>query len=201
MWRLSYARHVAETIVEVLKPKCTRIEIAGSIRRRTEALVSDIEIVCAPLKRNQYTDLFQTSSRSVPLLSFTTAIQLLAFEVLEGSPESEHIRFKTLGGEVVDLYMPFGGDFYRILAIRTGPSDYIEQVLVPAWEAMGWVETSEGLRRLAECRQRGNRWFCRKKAPTKPPSWHSEQNFFEWLGVELVHPSDRRPYVNPIDHQ
>jgi DNA polymerase/3'-5' exonuclease PolX len=39
---------VARELVELLRPVTTRIEIAGSIRRR-KPTCSDIEIVCEPL--------------------------------------------------------------------------------------------------------------------------------------------------------
>lgn len=44
---LHTAEHLAKTIVEVLAPLCTRIEIAGSIRRRCP-WVNDIDLVLIP---------------------------------------------------------------------------------------------------------------------------------------------------------
>ncbi|MFH1640834.1 MAG: hypothetical protein ABIA66_02590, partial [Candidatus Omnitrophota bacterium] len=44
---LEKMKYLAEDVVRLLRPYCTRIEIAGSIRR-TRSEVSDIEIVCIP---------------------------------------------------------------------------------------------------------------------------------------------------------
>lgn len=41
------AREIAKGLVEILRPACMRVEIAGSIRRRKPE-VKDIEIVCVP---------------------------------------------------------------------------------------------------------------------------------------------------------
>jgi len=44
---LEYAKSMAQALVDLLEPACTRILIAGSIRREKK-LVGDIEIVCEP---------------------------------------------------------------------------------------------------------------------------------------------------------
>ena len=51
---LAYARDLAEALVELLRPACQRIEIAGSIRRG-KARPNDIEIVAVPRWRGQVT--------------------------------------------------------------------------------------------------------------------------------------------------
>lgn len=44
---LATAKKIADTVVELLKPHCIRIEIAGSIRREKE-ICGDVEIVAIP---------------------------------------------------------------------------------------------------------------------------------------------------------
>jgi DNA polymerase/3'-5' exonuclease PolX len=45
--QLAQARAIAEALRELLRPACTRVEIAGSIRRRRPD-VGDIELLCIP---------------------------------------------------------------------------------------------------------------------------------------------------------
>lgn len=50
---LDYALQIANQVKEKLSPHCTRIEIAGSIRRR-RPWVNDIDIVCIPANQGQF---------------------------------------------------------------------------------------------------------------------------------------------------
>ena len=45
--RLDEATAIAERVVEILRPHCDRIEVAGSVRRGKPE-VGDIEVVCIP---------------------------------------------------------------------------------------------------------------------------------------------------------
>jgi len=46
-WPLEFAEVVATTLVARLGPRCKRIQVAGSIRRR-KLIVGDVEILCIP---------------------------------------------------------------------------------------------------------------------------------------------------------
>lgn len=56
---LEKARAIAESIVDLLRPACDRIEIAGSIRRR-KPWVNDIDMVCIPNNQGQLAYALQT---------------------------------------------------------------------------------------------------------------------------------------------
>jgi DNA polymerase (family 10) len=51
--QLETAQRIADQVVEKLKPYCSRIEVAGSIRRK-KSWVNDIDIVAIPSNQGQF---------------------------------------------------------------------------------------------------------------------------------------------------
>lgn len=137
---LATARRIAEKIVELLKPYCIRIEIAGSIRRECE-IVGDIEIVCIPLPYE--TGLFTSGIASV----------VNQWEKVKGELEYGKTKYtqriipaSIVGREdkkvAIDLFIAEPGNFGSLLAIRTGSSEYSHHILAKGWVAKGY--RSEG---------------------------------------------------------
>lgn len=184
---LAIARECADDIAHVLHPHCHRIHIAGSIRRE-KPLVSDIEIVCEP--KTEPADMFATEHRRIA--DFTGTIKRLATRINKGDlATGRYVQF-MIGSAKVDLFMPQPDDYYRQLAIRTGSSAYNHKVIAAAWLRNGWCGTKDGLRLIRECyKNTSDQWICTAEIPSVPPAWHSEADFFQWLGIPFLSPKHR----------
>lgn len=77
----------------------------------------------------------------------------------------------------IDLFMPLEHDYYRQLAIRTGSAEYSKKI-ASAWVKKGYVGTSKGLQLVS-------------KIHNEIPTWKSEREFIEWLGMDYLHPTER----------
>lgn len=192
MYQLEPARRGAQRIVDLLQPHCILIDIAGSIRRGKPE-VKDIEIVCLPQKIIRSADLFGTATSTQVVPGFAEVIKSISEKVIKGNVEGRLMQIETKDGITLDLFLPQSTDYYRQLAIRTGSADYARHVIASGWKRLGWVGTEDGLRRKTQCQQKVKEgpWKCIVQDPVKPPHWHSEKAFFEWLQIEYVHPSDR----------
>lgn len=139
---LTKANLVAMAIVERLAPFCTRIEIAGSIRRKKPE-VGDIEIVCIP-KSGTEPDLFAdpslaTITRSQDWIRAAYLIGTLA----KGSPmDGRYIQFlvdtRDHARIQLDLFLATPANWGLIFALRTGNADYSHHVLAAGWVRHGY---------------------------------------------------------------
>lgn len=118
---LSKAKIIADKYVEMLKPFCKRIEIAGSIRREKPE-VGDIEIVC--IRNTKY------------LRSFWDAVDTL--RKIKGSPIGRYTQRVLSEGIKLDLFMCEKDNWGLIYAIRTGSADYSHNVLAAGWVKAGF---------------------------------------------------------------
>lgn len=134
------AKKIADNVVDLLRPHCERIEIAGSIRREKE-ICGDIEIVAIP--KPYETGLFTSGLASV----------VNQWEKVKGELEYGKTKYtqrilpaSIVGVEgkrvAVDLFIAQVENFGSILAIRTGSSEYSHHVLAKGWTAKGY--RSEG---------------------------------------------------------
>ena len=195
--KLNQAKQIAAGIKSLLEPHCQLIEIAGSIRREC-ALVNDIEIVCVPNAVKQ-SDLFDSSRIWVRSTDFSKTVRGLG-AIIKGSPETgKYCRVVVSAVLELDLFMTTLEDYYRILAIRTGPADYSHKVLASGWTERGWCGSDMGLRRQKDCEivhsespGGKDRWKCINVHGDLPPVWQSEEEFFKWVGALYTHPSKRR---------
>lgn len=189
---LSHAQKLANRLVQLLEPHCERIQIAGSIRREKNE-VGDIEIVCQPKK--MAADIFEFSHK--PILEFWA--ELSRFTRLMGKPDGTGRQYKysiPTGWSKpdfiqLDLFIPQPDDYFRQLAIRTGRANYSASVIAHGWRKLGWVGTEDGLRREEQVEKKGEGWVCIHPNPTLPPRWTSESDFFQWLQVPYIHPTER----------
>jgi DNA polymerase/3'-5' exonuclease PolX len=191
-------------IVEILSPHCSRIEVAGSIRRRRPD-VNDIEIICESKKIFNQTDLFGGGQFLIDP-GFENALPTFMSSLIKGHLDGRYMQMylKTPGSDIkLDLFMPEPDDYYRILAIRTGSRDYSSLKIAHAWKKAGWVGTGEdGLRRIEDCIQvpngEGKKWKLINKNGDRPPVWQSEEEFFQWLGLKWIEPwlREMRPMIS-----
>jgi DNA polymerase/3'-5' exonuclease PolX len=183
---LCTALAVAEGLVRQLQPYCTRIEIAGSIRRR-KCLVSDIEILY----------ISRTCARPTPGELFGTveigqADEVLARWLREGTL---HQRLNTLGnptwgplnklavhaatGIPVDLFSTHEESWFNYLVCRTGPADLNRRIAQGALaRGLHWRPYEKGFRRYGPD---GEHWELAD----------SERRVFELAGLPYREPEDR----------
>lgn len=114
--KIEEAQKIANKYIDLLKPYCQRIEIAGSIRREKPE-VKDIEIVCIPKN----------------LIGFSKEVNKL--EKVKGEPTGKYTQRILPEGIKLDLFMANEENWGLIFAIRTGSAEFSHKVL-----ACGWVK-------------------------------------------------------------
>lgn len=183
-----HAKVIADNLVQQLAPFCEMIKIAGSIRRQS-AVVKDIEIVCLP-KKTVLKDMFGWDEGVIVDVGFINQVQNLG-RPIKGNAEGKYMQIELPSGIRLDLFMPAAHDYYRQLAIRTGPAEFSHRAIAIGWIRKGWVGTDQGLRRSAQCVKKGEKWVCTVAHPVLPPVWSSEQEFFRWVGLKYLQPGER----------
>jgi len=183
------AKRIADRLIEIFTPHCDIIHIAGSVRR-LKPEVKDIEIVCQPKEEFIQTDLLGGGyDRRIP--AFAEAINEVAAKIIKGKTDGKMMQIELKGGLMLDLFMPDKHDYYRQYAIRTGSADYSGKVIAQGWRNIGWCGSDLGLRRISDCLESKSGWKCINVNGERPPAWTSEEDFFNWLGVEWVDPMQR----------
>jgi DNA polymerase/3'-5' exonuclease PolX len=199
---------IAEAVVKRIAPHCEVVNIAGSIRRQKPE-VKDIEIVCVAKKvKTGNVDLFGNDNRkTIVSPEYTDVINSLG-KIIKGKTDGRMMQIELKEKIILDLFMPEPIDYWRQFAIRTGSAEYSQQVIATGWTKKGWCGTADGLRLQKECNAiqykagkdvKGhdiykNKWVVKDEItePVKPPVWSSEKEFFDWLGVQYLHPMYRK---------
>lgn len=150
---LNQAERLAEELMELLRPACKRIEVAGSIRRR-KADVGDIEILAAP-KTVQAVDMWGIA---IPGLH-SNALEdlcgrLLARGVLSTRETNgrgawgERYKRAAFGGMALDLFAVLHpAQFGVLMLLRTGPADFSRRFVTPRRQGgmlPEWVQVKDG---------------------------------------------------------
>jgi DNA polymerase/3'-5' exonuclease PolX len=189
---LATARVIAKQKFKLLRPYCDQIDVAGSVRRN-KPTVGDIEIVCVPKFNPVRHDLFGAELPGQRDSSFITAVKQIG-DLIKGDPATgRYLQSALPEGIYLDLFMTTRADYFRQLAIRTGPSDYSRECIAGQWRKIGWCGTEQGLRKVDECEKIDDKkWKCVHPKPTLPPIWKSEKEFFDWLGLAFLEPSSRK---------
>ena len=119
MMKIDEAKKIAKKYLNLLKPYCWRIEIAGSIRRE-KSEVKDIEIVAIPLD----------------LVGFSNEVNKL--EKVKGNPTGKYTQRILPEGIKLDLFMANIRNWGLIFAIRTGSARYSHEILACGWVKRGY---------------------------------------------------------------
>lgn len=179
--KLETAILYADLLTAAAEPHCLdgRCLIAGSIRRQRPE-VNDIELVAMP-KQGTATAFWA----AIIALGWTPTTKVTA--------QSRYVRLnrQTQYGNIpLDVFTPQHHDWGRILAIRTGPSDYSAR-LARAWVKLGYRGTEVGLLIETLCRKNGDKWEPAPNIEPRPERFQTEADFFEFLGLPWVEPSKR----------
>lgn len=162
---LATADEVAAKVLELLKPHCHRIDIAGSVRRRRPT-IGDLEIVCIP-KPYDASPLFCSGIASV-VNQWPKVIGDLPCRYTQ--------RVLPWHGMKLDLFMPHPDGYGLQLAIRTGSAEWSHRRLAAAWVRAGFTSKEGLLRRSSDGA------IC----PTP-----TEEALFKMIGIPWVDPKDR----------
>jgi DNA polymerase/3'-5' exonuclease PolX len=143
---LQHAQELANQWKRLLSPSCTRIEIAGSIRRgKTE--VHDIDLVCQPTITHT-PDLFGepgTRRDWLDALLPQIVMDMGALVVING-PRKKKIRLQEgIALEIWKVIEP--AEFGTIYLLRTGPEDFSHWLVTPRSIGGGmpsWMRHKDG---------------------------------------------------------
>lgn len=183
-----FARHVALTvateILEILKPFCERVIIAGSLRRGKQ-WVGDVEIlyIGKQVTRPKNGDFFQMETVSLADLAI---VDLLDKHVISKRPNklgattwgdknklAQHIR----SGVPLDLFSTTEKSWWNYLVCRTGSAAHNVTIATRA-KQIGWTWNpySEGFT---------------KDDGRESYAVQSEADLFRFLNIQFVEPQDR----------
>lgn len=201
---LKQAEAIGQRVCELLRPACQNIQIAGSIRRR-QPLVKDVEIVALPRLtpaptlfaevrgelQSELDPQLRAALESEPRLTRGAADgerykQLLwCQDTLPELPLSD--RQRELAPVAVDLFIVRPpATWGAILAIRTGPADFVQRLMVQ--RRLG------GAMPQALRQHEGQLW--RGDTPLDTPT---EQSWFEALGLPQW-PAEQRTLKRLEEH-
>jgi DNA polymerase/3'-5' exonuclease PolX len=141
MMALKQAEDIANSWVTRLQPYCTRISIAGSIRRQKQE-VKDIEIVCIPRTiEEKHVTLFEPVISHYRDPNFVFTVQDDKYgHILMGRPDTgKYIKISVHGHDInIDLFIAKPENWGYILAIRTGSADFSRRILAEGWVKAGY---------------------------------------------------------------
>jgi len=189
------AHLVASIVTERLRPYCQRIEVAGSIRRKTK-FVNDIEIVAIPNLEAEQHDMFADDNTSTiwpgrriigEIVDYFPKIKIThgthAGEIIDTGGTSitkdgpRYIQF-THQGHQVDLFLTTPEKWGVIYAIRTGPAEFSKK-LVTEQRTGGFMPDGFKVKD-------GRVWFGSTAHDTP-----DELSLFALYGMDMIAPEDR----------
>lgn len=166
---------LAERAIDLLRPVCQRIEIAGSLRRQKPD-VGDIEIVCIP-RTIQYQDLFGNLLPVESVLDNSDIPELIG-KVLKNGP---HFKQIDLGPCNLDLFITTREQWGVIFTIRTGSADFSHALVTPRNQGgllPSYLQVKEG--RIIH------------RSTGKMYDTYEEADVFKVMGLKWIEPEDRQ---------
>ena len=123
--KLEVARKIAAEVIKRLSPYCTKIEVAGSIRRR-KAIVHDVDIVLIP------SDAWNLEGEVLALA-----------RPFQPKMSGEKLKRFDFNGVQVDLYFASEDTWATLLLIRTGSKENNIRLCSRAKD-LGWHLAASG---------------------------------------------------------
>lgn len=188
------AKDIAIKILKKLEKVCIQCDIAGSVRRE-KSEVKDIEIMANPAIID-IKNLFGEAIGSERLLDFRKTVESLGI-ILKGSvKEGRYVQIALPEGINLDLFIPQPSDYIRQYIFRTGSAEYSHKIVATACLKIGWCGTPDGMRLVSECIKKDigigkHKWICHSKAPTLPPIFETEYDFFKFINILWEEPKNR----------
>ncbi len=174
---LVVAKDIADRYVNLLKPFCDKIQIAGSVRRKRPR-VGDIEIVCIPKTVEVPDGLFDVKRERVR--GFTQALLDVNIRIIKGNPHTgKYAQIYTTEKIQIDLFMAQHDNWGFIYMIRTGSSEF-SQYMGKRWTTWGYKGIDGHLNRLDT-----------NGKPVEVIPTPTEKSFFNLLGLAVVPPTKR----------
>lgn len=173
----------AQEIVEILRPACVEIQIAGSIRRQKED-VKDVEIVALPKwDLDMFDEPQDTTGELDAAINAAIRNHDLAWDeqVKRNGPRYKRLTLMALGIPI-DLFLADERNFGNTLAIRTGCGDFSKWIVTSRSKGGGMPDY------LQQC---GGRLFHKPSGEYLP--CRTEGVFFELLRVCWYEPEKRTP--------
>ena len=184
------AMKVAEKIVEALRPACSRIEIAGSLRRRKE-MVGDIEIVYLP-KTTQVKnpealfgdEVMTVNAADLVIQELMDKGSLVKRTNVNGSHmwgEKNKFAVAVKTGIPVDFFAADERNWANLLVCRTGGAKMNTEIAVRA-NTMGykWNPYGSGFNRIFK-----------GTGEARYVVIHTEQDVFRFVGLPYMEPHER----------
>jgi DNA polymerase/3'-5' exonuclease PolX len=183
-----------------LSGKVQRVSCAGEVRRMAAPVHGHVSIVCVP-------EWWGVNEVGVE----TSSVDENAFRgVLKNGPrhkefayavqDFKHLRerYTDTGFIKVELFITDLRDWGRILAMRTGDSAFVRDVLASAWKRKGYCGTEHGLVPIDYCEKKGSVWRIKVEyeaiAMAERPFFSTEEEFFNFLGLKFIHPQSRNKH-------
>lgn len=188
--KLADAERIAGELLALLQPHCTRMDVAGSIRRKVPN-VGDVEILCEPIVLEEK-DLFGNVVGYVRSSGWVNTVDNLGVRLKGNLVNGRYLQIMLSDVVKLDLFVPAPADYFRQLLIRTGSVEYVRHVAYN-WKVKGWCGTHDGLRLQRDCREITDgsgkaKYMCVNAHAQLPPVWSSEEDFVNWLGLPYVQP-------------
>ncbi|MCW1922700.1 hypothetical protein OKA05_09055 [Luteolibacter arcticus] len=177
-----FALVAAGELAAVLEPLCSRMAIAGSIRRG-KLLVGDVEILYIPRFEERPVDLLDMGLVN---LADEAIAGMLASGILTKRPDKngntawgdKNKLALHSSGVPIDLFSATDANWWNYLVCRTGPADSNTRIATAA-QARGWKWNpyGSGFTRIAT----GETHAC-----------HSEEAVFAFVGLPYLPPEKRQ---------
>jgi len=174
------ALKVAWEVMGLVRPVVERIAVAGSVRRGLDE-VKDVEVVYLPRLVAAQRTLFEmgmvpaTEARIYELMQL--GVLRLDQQVLRNGPKYKRV-IHVASGVVVELFRADPDNWGLILALRTGPADFMKTVVSHGWHG--------GVMPLGMKMQGGYLWRDGQRLSTP-----TEECFFQELGLPKWQPEWR----------
>jgi DNA polymerase/3'-5' exonuclease PolX len=166
--KLEEAKKIVNKYLEIFRPKCIRIEPAGSYRRERNE-IGDIEFVCIPKTVKAADGMFDEKEIRDP--DFVSLVN--SFPRVKGNGEGKYTKI-ILEGIKLDLFITTPEQWGVIFMIRTG-SDLFSKRMVTEIKDYGFMCQDGYLKRRS-----GEIVPC-----------YEEKDFFSFTGMEYVEPFAR----------
>lgn len=186
-WSFSDAVKIAREVVDVLKPHCEKLIVAGSLRRR-KALVSDIEILFIPAFKiaPDPNDLF--GNRRPINQAELVLDEFLKSGLITKRPNSRGIeawgQLNKLGvhaasGIAIDFFTASRENWHNFVVVRTGGAENNKRIASAAIaRGWNWHAYGSGFSRANGLRVEHHRV-------------ESERDCFDFVGLPYLEPAQR----------